>query len=304
MTPLDDEKRRPSVEEFNGWYNIRHEYGDGLPILKTTDDIPDFESGEFYRLFLDEDEWFKQLVTAPAGVDYDPVDDPPIFVRNDADDRTLAIDAQFERLTPAILRRVQNEFLGRHPLWRVVFVAEVPSLSIVVYPDAIRFGNSSSEVDPERALHEIIQRQVELREKRLQPQRAQMAIIKRALPDAIQAIGNSPFCVACVIDNYLGDYRRLTMCVMAHGEHRYLFDVDNPPGTGSDFMQAVGHYDVNRDGKIIPEVPFQETPPFCFVLRLPPAEYRGPLTIRNSHTGASSVFELNSASIMRTRLSE
>jgi hypothetical protein len=43
-----------------------------------------------------------------------------------------------------------------------------------------------------------------------------------------------------------------------------------------------------------------ETAAFCLVLWLPPADYRGPLTIVEQATGDRHTYELKSESIVRT----
>ena len=226
----------PSVEEFVGWYNIQGDYGDGHPVLRSVEPMPDFEHAEFFHLYPKAEKWFSQLVTARPNVPFDPLLAPPFFVRSDADDRTLDVDADFSYLTVPLLRRIQKEFLGRYPLWRVILIAEHPSCSIVIYPTAIRFGNRPVDVDPDEALRELVPRQFALREARERPRRVQITYLRRQLPDAVRAIGDRPYLVFSVLDNYMGDYSRLTVCLLVRGTDRDAVDLEGPAGTGKEFL--------------------------------------------------------------------
>ncbi len=55
----------PSVEEFGGWYNIQRDYGDGHPVLRSQEQVPEFEHAEFFfDLYMSKHEWFEQLASA------------------------------------------------------------------------------------------------------------------------------------------------------------------------------------------------------------------------------------------------
>ena len=300
MSRAASEKNHPSVEEFKGWYNLGYDRHDGHPVLNSAKWLPGFEHGEFFHLYIAERDWFeKQLVLPSVRKPFDPLLDPPFFVRSDADDRTLDIDPDFEYLTVGMLRRIQEEFLGRHPLWRVILIAEHPSCSIVIYPDAIRFGNLPLGVDPHDALRELVPRAVALREKRLRPQRAQIAYLEKHLPEAVRAIGNQLFLVFGVLDNYEGNYSRSTICAVVRGSDKYAVQVEAPPGAGNDFLWSTMSYCVNEEGKIISDE-MKESVPYCAALWLIPAEYRGPLAIVEEASGNRHIYELKSENIFRT----
>ncbi|MBI2823624.1 MAG: hypothetical protein HYX69_02910 [Planctomycetia bacterium] len=245
------EKRYPSVEEFKGWYNLGYSRDDGLPVLHSTDRVPDFEHAEFFELYMAENRWFEQLAPASAHKHFDPLADPPIFVRSNADDRTLKVYPDINCLTVDLVRRIQHEFLGRYPLWRVILIAEHPSCSIVIYPRAIRFGNLPLDADPEEALGELVPRAIALREKRLRPQRAQVAFLQRQLPDAVRTMGDRPFLVVGVLDNDRGDPSRLTIFVLVRGPDYHAVDVELPPGMDNDFLWTSSGYAVNAQGILL-----------------------------------------------------
>ena len=157
------EHRYPSVDEFIGWYNLGYDREDGWPVLNSAESVPPFEPGEMFHLYIEEDPWFNDLVPASERLPFDPLDDPPIFLRGDADDRTVDIDADFRYVTLDLVRRIQREFLGRHPLWRTLLIAEDSSASIAIYPDAIRFGNLPPDIDPDEGLRDVVPRTIAAR---------------------------------------------------------------------------------------------------------------------------------------------
>jgi hypothetical protein len=290
----------PSVEEFGGWYNIQGDYGDGHPVLRSMEPMPEFEHAELFHLYPKAAKWFDQLVTARPNVPFDPLLDPPFFVRSDADDRTLDVDADFSYLNVALLRRIQKEFLGRYPLWRVILIAEHPSRSIVIYPTAIRFGNRPADVDPDKALRELVPEELALRAARERPRREHISQMQRLLPDAVQAIGDRLFLVGGVLDNYEGDYSLLTICLLIRGSDDDAIGVDGPPGSPSSFPSCSSAFGVDAKGAIISYIHVPETAAFCLVPWIPPADYRGPLTLIERATGKRHIYELKSEDIIPT----
>ncbi len=290
----------PSLEEFGGWYNLSEPYDDGLPVLRSVELVPEFHHREFFDLYFEAAKWFKQLVDTPANVPFDPFAEPGFFVRSDADDRTLAVEADFHVLTVDLLRRIQTEFLSRYPLWRVVLVAEQVSLAIVIYPTAIRYGSLPVSMDPHEALRTVTERQTAMREARLRPRREHFAWIQRLLPDAVKRIGDRPFFVAGVLDNYEGDYERLTVCLLLRGAADSLYCIEGPPASGDDFVWTSGSYGVDDSGNVVSYIEVPETLPYCLVPWLPPAGYRGPLRIVERDSGRGYEFVLNLQEVITT----
>jgi hypothetical protein len=290
----------PSLEEFTGWYNIQGDYGDGHPVLRSNESIPGFEHAEVFELYPKAAKWFDQLVTARPNIPFDPLAEPPFFVRSDADDRTLDVDADFSYLTMPLLRCIQREFLGRYPLWRVILVGEQPSCAIVIYPTAIRFGNLPADVDPEHALRELVPRVLALRAARQRPERKHISQIQRLLPGAVEAIGDRPFLVCGVLANHEGDNSRLTICVLIRGSDSDAIGTDGSPGSPSNFLSCSSAFGVDAKGAIISYIHVPETAPSCLAPWLSPADYRGPLTLTERATGRRHTFELKSKDIIRT----
>jgi hypothetical protein len=199
-----------------------------------------------------------------------------------------------------VLRRIQKEFLGRYPLWRVILIAEHPSCSIVIYPTAIRFGNLPVDTDPDEALRELVPKQLALREARERPRREHIGQIRRLLPDAVRAIDDGPFVVAGILDNYEGDYSRLTICLLVRGPDSDAVDLQGPPETDTHFLWTSSPYGVSAEGEIVSNIDVPENTPFCLVPWLPPADYRGPLTIIEQATGRRHTYELKTEDIIRT----
>ena len=72
MSDTSDVNLTPSVEEFGGWYNIQGDYGDGHPVLRSMEPMPEFEHGEIFELYPKAAKWFDQLVTARPNIPFDP----------------------------------------------------------------------------------------------------------------------------------------------------------------------------------------------------------------------------------------
>jgi hypothetical protein len=300
MSAQPDFNPTPSVEEFVGWYNIEADREDGLPVLRSVDAVPEFEHAEFFELHTEAEPWFSQLVEARASGPFDPLTQPPFSIRSDADDRTLDVDADFRHLNVALLRRIQREFLGRYPLWRVILIGEHPSCSIVIYPSAIRFGNRPVHVDPDRALQELVPRNLALKDARERPRREYIAQIQCLLADGVRAIGEAPFLVCGVLDNYAGDYSRMTICLLVRGADDYAVYVEGPPDADNHFLWKDSAFGVSNEGVIVSYIEVSAATPFCLVPWLPPADYRGPLTIIEHATGKRYSYHLTSESIIRT----
>jgi hypothetical protein len=294
----------PSLEEFTGWYNIQGDYGDGHPVLRSNESIPEFEHAEIFELYPKAAKWFDQLVTARPNIPFDPLAEPPFFVRSDADDRTLDVDANYSYLTVPLLRRIQKEFLGRYPLWRVILIAVHPSRSIVIYPTAIRFGNRPVDVDPDKALRELVPEELASRTAAEQPRREHISRLQRLLPNAVEAVGDRPFLVCGVLDNYAGDDSRLTICVLIRGSDSDAIDIDGPPGSPKDFLSCTSAFGVDAKGTIISYIDIPDTAPFNVNRWLVPADYRGPLTLTERATGRRHTCELKSKDIIRTTAEE
>ena len=290
----------PSLEEFTGWYNIQGDYGDGHPVLRSKEPMPEFEHAEIFKLYPKAARWFDQLVTARPNIPFDPLAEPPFFVRSDADDRTLEVDADFSYLTVPLLRRIQKDFLGRFPLWRVILIAEHPSRSIVIYPNAIRFGNRPADVEPDKALGELVPDELALRKAAEQPRREHISRLQRLLPGAVERIGERPFLVCGVLDNYEGDHSRLTICLLIRGSDSNAIDVAGPPGSPNNFLAYSSAFGVDAKGAMISYIHVPETGAFCLVPWLVPADYRGELLLVERATGKGHTFELKSEDIIHT----
>ncbi len=298
MSSRPDEKRYPSVEEFAGWYNLGYQRDDGLPVLQSSDWVPDFEHAEFFDLYNAQDRWFDNLVPASARKPFDPLAAPPFFVRSSADDRTLDVDADCDHLCVDVVKRIQQEFLCRYPLWRIILWLELPSCSIVIYPDAVRYGNLPLDVNPHEALRSLLPRAAELREKRLRPQRAQLDFLRQQLPGAVKGIGDRRFVIAGVRDNCDGDYSRLALFVLIRGADDDAVAVEGPAGTDNDFLWTSSGFGVSAEGIVISHIDVPEAAPFCVALWLLPADYRGQLFLVERATGRRHTYELRSENII------
>jgi hypothetical protein len=291
----------PSLAEFEGWYNIADQYDDGVPVLRTSDDVPEFWHVEIFELYTEAEAWFGQLVAARPNEPFDPLAPPPFFVVSDADDRTLSVETDFSYLTLDVLNRIQREFLRSNPLWRVVLFGEHRSVAIVVYPTAIRFGTLPADVDPTMGLQQVTERQLELRAIREAPARAHLAQMQRLLPAAVRAIAECQYWICGVLDNYCGDYSRLTVLLLTRAEYRYAISVESPFESDNEFLWTSSTIGVSAEGTVVSYIGVPDGVPYCLIPWMPPAEYRGPLWIVERETGHRHRFEVKDEEIIRTK---
>lgn len=287
----------PSIDEFSGWYNIPDQYDNMRPVLRSDDDLPEFGFPELWRVYKAAEKWFAKAFPLPRP--------QPAFVPShedifapicESDDRHLLIDhVDYDRLTVPLLHRMQTDFLSRFPLWRLQLNGWDADSDILVYPKAIRFGNQSVETDAEEALRKLVPHGRALRDVWLRPKRAQIAFLRERLPTAVGEIGDRPFLVFGVLDNYEGDHSRLAICLLVRGDNSSAVMFEEPPGAGLEFFWCASDHYVNAVGTLVPDSP--EQPAFCLKLWLPPADYRGPLTLVDKSTGERHVYEVRSEGI-------
>lgn len=297
-------QRYPSLEEFKGWYNLGYERPDGLAVLHSQNRVPEFEHGEFFQLYVSENPWFEQLVSTSDLKPFDPIAEPAMFVRSSADDRTLEVYPDFDYLTVELIRRIQKEFLGRHPLWRVILMADDPLCSIVIYPEATRYGNLPCETEPEAALHEIVTRAVALRAARTLPARAQLAFIQQKLPEAIRTIGDQPFVVLGVLDNLVGDYDWLVICLLVRGANTDAYELRGHAGLNERRLSKSGGFGIDPNGTVISGSEIHNAAAFNVALWNPRADYRGPITILDVENLNRFTYDLKTEDITRSEPAE
>jgi hypothetical protein len=292
----------PSIAEFDGCYNIPEQYHPSVPVLRSTEQLPEFGFPELWEVYKAAVNWFATAVPPlPRPKEFDPLAQETFVPRDGTDDRTLSIDqVDYARLSVALLRRIQCEFLRQFPLWRVLLVGWDNPTGIVVYPTAIRFGDQPLEVDPEAALREIIARGLTLSEAWIRPQRAYFAQLRKHLPDAVRAIGKRPFHVFGVLDNYEGKRRWLAVWILVRGAEDRAIGVEDLFEAGEKVLYRGRAYGIDSDGAMICSGMIPESVPFCLTTWLPPADYRGALTIVVQASGDRHVFELNADDIIRT----
>jgi hypothetical protein len=294
-----DEQRFPSLDEFQGWYNLGYERPDGIPVLHSKEEVPEFEHGEFFHMYVAENPWFEKLVPPSQLKPFDPVVGPPMFVKSDADDRTWDVVPDFDYVTLELIRRVQREFLCRHPFWRVVFMANDPSCTIVIYPEVIRFGNLPVGVNPEAALRELVPREIAMRESLLCPERALVAFIEQKLPEAIASIGDRYYAVVGLLDNNLEKYDRIVICLVCRRDQCHAIHIARPEQVDIGLMSSSG-FGADAQGRIMSDSSMDDAAAYSVKLWSLPANCRGPLTIKNDETGACSTYEVRSEEITRT----
>jgi hypothetical protein len=187
-------------------------------------------------------------------------------------------------------------------LWRLQLNGWDAESNILVYPKVIRFGNQPVETAPEDALRNLLPHAKALRDAWLRPQRALVAFLRGRLPDAVREIGDQAFFVIGILDSFEGNYSLLTICLLIPGDNSCVIDMEGPPGSGDDFLSTGGTYYVNIHGTLVPDSP--EDSAFCVQLWLPPADYRGPLTLIETTTGRRHIYEVKSEAITRLAVTD
>lgn len=301
MNLRSDENRYPS-EEFRCWYNLGYDRFDGFPVVHSRKRVPDFEHCEFWEFYPIAARWFEQLVPESDRKLLDPLALPPFYVISDADDRTLCVVADLDFVTHDTIRRIQTDFLKQYPLWRV-FLCLADYCCVVVYPDAVRYGNAPLDVDPDLGLAEVKRRGAALWEEHLRPARAQVAFLEERLPAVLQAMGSGSLAVIGVLDRYLRDRDQLAVFVLAPVS-MYRSVIKSIPRFDEDKSSLIDIFRVDPQGRLISQYLESETALHsvqCFLL---PAEYRGPLKFVLEDTGESCEFVVDDASIARAKLED
>ncbi len=289
----------PSIAEFNGFCNIPP-YSDDDPTWCSVDNPPEWGGfPEWWPIYQEAGRWFAANVPSPGANDRFYIPERDVFVPwDDADDRTLRVEhIDYSRLSLDLLHRLQREFLGRYPLWRVLMIGFDDSTGIVIYPTVIRFGSLPIEMDPEVALRDVRERGSIQREAHYAPQRAYLAKIRSMLPEAVRAIGDRRFLVFGLLDSW--DDRRdlLTVCLLLHTADHSLIIMEAPPECGDQFLYTGGRFGVDARGEIVCDKPIPDDVPFCFSPWLPPADYRGPVFVVEHDTGRRHLYEVKSENI-------
>lgn len=297
MSMDSDISRCPSLSEFSGWYNLGYERDDGVAVLNTDPWVPEFEHAEFFELFCQEREWFDQLVPPENLLPYDPLSGPPFFFISDADDRTVRVETNFDYLTPELLDRIQLEFLGRHPWWRVILITYDISCAIVIYPEMIRFGDMPAEIDAEEALRILIPRAAARRERAQRGRRAQLKYIQSRLPSAVREIGSRPFHVFGLLDSYNGDPEQLTLLLLIQGSEDEAITLSGFEHGKEVKLGYAVRYGVDEEGIIVSDVSVPESAAYCAREIVFPSRFRGPLTIVDDKTGRRETYVVSSENL-------
>lgn len=300
VTPKCNARLCPSLGEFRGDYNVPMRDDDRFPVLCTAKDVPEFGFPELHHIWQAARAWLAEFAPRRETESFDPVEEESFVPRLESDDRSLCVDnADFRTLTVDFLKKIQHDFLRRFPLWRVILTGDDHSCAIVIYPNGIRYGNFPADLEPEQALQQLVPHVLSIIEKRERPQREHVAWLQRHLPLAVRAIGDRPFHVVGVLDSYQGDRSRLAVDILVRGSDGDAIDLARPKRKSKDFWWASSAYGVSAKGEIVSYISVPEGTPFCVKPWLPPADYRGPITIVERESRKRHVYEICSENIMR-----
>lgn len=294
----DRHARRLSAEEFSGYFNILDAEADGEPVLRTTENLPPRFFDEMWSVRTEAVRWFENAIVAQQpSTEFDPLEEE-LFVRGGGDDRTLVVDVpDFRLLSSDILRRLQAELIGNHPLWRVALVGENAATTVMVYGDAVRIGASPVDADMDDALDRLTATNELLREARLGPRRRRLRYLRSELPRAVDAIKEQPFYIVAVLEDADSEDKRPGIYVLSPADDRSEVAVEGPEGpdqvwTGS----ALG---VDAQGRIVAEFGIPAGTPFRLKPWFPPPDYFGPLMVIERPSGKQHRFDLRQGDIIR-----
>lgn len=300
MHAQDDRSIAPSFKEFRGYYNILDEDGAGgsIPIFRTTENLPPFSFNEMWEVRTAAVKWFEPVVEAYyAGRKPDPLDDE-LFVRDSTDDRTQRVDVpHLDMVSVELLERLQREFLGRYPLWRVALIGEDISTTILVYPRAVYFGDEPEDIDGEEAIRRLQVKCDALREARKAPETRRVAYLKQRLPQAVQEIGERPFYVVAVVEvKYYDEEDLLAVYVLFPGHDSWAVKAEIP-GSRDEIAQW-DKYGIDATGAIVSAISIPETVPSFVASWLLPHDYRGPLDLIDTENETRHRYEVKSEDIV------
>lgn len=88
--------------------------------------------------------------------------------------------------------------------------------------------------------------------------------------------------------------------MLIRGTDSDAIDVDGPPGVPNNFLSYESAFGVDANGAMISYIDVPDAAAFCLAPWMPPADYRGPLTLTERATGTRHTYELNSEDVIRT----
>ena len=273
----------PSIVEFHGYYNRRLEeffddeptdaqLANAPPLLNVADQLPPWTFEEFWTTRAALEKYFKRVVPPRPAPPLPDQAGPLPFVLDDTDDRTLRVEIpSFEVFDVPLLRKIQREFLQKHPLWRLMLFAEGDETTIVIYPQAIRIAGAPIDADLPAELRKVTLKTRQLVSARERGTWRQLSRARQGIPAAIDALQYSRIAfVAVLFGGFRQDPAWLTIYLLVHAR-----DVLKLDATASVEVQRSGCYSVDSAGNIFSLYGELKDYPYTLTPYHVPSDYRG-----------------------------
>lgn len=291
----------PSIVEFHGYYNRRpEEFFDHEPtaaqLLNVADPLPPWTFEEFWTTRTELEEYFRRVMPPRPAPPLPDQAGPFPFIIDDTDDRTLRVEVHaFELFDVPLLRRIQREFVQKHPLWRLVFFEEGDETTVVIYPQAIRIAGARLNADLAAELRKVTATARQRINAREQPNWRQLAQARQGIPAAIVSLQRTRIAlVAVVFGGFRQDPAWLTIYLLVHAR-----DVLKLDATASVEVQRSGCYSVDSAGNIFSLYGELKDYPYTLTPYHVPSDYRGILEVTIRDTDAKLSVDLSTVDIWR-----
>lgn len=243
----------PSIAEHEGFYNLDSgtfrrqiiESGDDtVTNHQTASYIPLLTSQEFHAAVAATYQCFWHQAMR-AGLTLEQAKSLYSFsVHGEMSDRTLQVLLPDPRITTAqFVASIQAEVLSMHPLWRVLIRCADNCRTVIVYPNAVRVGNTPSDADWEQELAQAMEKEVEYIEKTKGHYHRQLRFLSDRIQPALRELSGRPFLLMAVFDNYNGDATEWTIWLLFSGNNSEDITVVYSAGVSSSY-----EFPVRSDG--------------------------------------------------------
>ncbi|MGD9648022.1 MAG: hypothetical protein AB7U73_20080 [Pirellulales bacterium] len=300
-------KSCPSIVEFQGYYNRRLEeffddeptdaqLANAPPLLNVADPLPPWTFEEFWTTRSKLADYLQRVVPYRPAPPLPDQAGPLPFIIDDTDDRTLRIEVPaFELFDVPLLRRIQQEFVQQHPLWRLVFFEASDETTIVVYPQAIRIAGAPLGADLPAELRKLTARARQLVNQRERTAWRQLAQARQGVAAGVMSLQHNRIAlVAVVFGGFRQDPRWLTIYLLIHSSDALRLAAKAPVE-----IQGSGSYSVDAAGNILSQYGELESFPYALASFQVPSDFRGIFEAYLRDTDAKLTIDLSAVEISR-----
>ncbi|MBA2225623.1 MAG: hypothetical protein WHU94_09000 [Thermogemmata sp.] len=208
-------RETPSATEFVGFYNVLVDQSseNSEEYLNTTWDVPPLTLEEVVEV----GNAARKIISRYANQWWFTPDEAQRYYWGSIclglEDRTLNLSFyDNDDITLEMIEQLQKLLKKKHPLWRIRILASSPETTIIIYPNIVRYGSLSPEMDDDQAfatvmaLEKTIDKNISgkwLKTHREILQRVFRSVIVRGLEKRVV--------FPILFDNYCGDFTKITV---------------------------------------------------------------------------------------------